>query len=65
MGKIPKVQLAARGGTPEVEIKLEDFCQKATETVEKNLDVDRIIKMAEKPHFSGYSSYDEILKDFV
>lgn len=65
VGKVPKAQLAARGGTPEVEIKLEDFCQKAIETVEKNLDVDGIIKMAEKPHFTGYLSYDEILKDFV
>ena len=64
VGKVPKAQLAARGGTPEVEIKLEDFCQKAIETVEKNLDVDGIIKMAEIPHFMGYSSYDEILKDF-
>lgn len=64
VGKVPKAQLAARGGTPEVEIKLEDFCQKAIETVEENLDVDGIIKMAEKPRFTGYSSYDEILKDF-
>jgi cobyric acid synthase len=65
VGKVPKAQLAARGGTPEVEIKLEDFCQKAVETVEKNLDVDRIIRMAEKPHFSGYLLYNEILNDFV
>lgn len=65
VGKVPKAQLAARGGTPEVEIKLEDFCQKAIETVEKHLDVDRIMKMAEKPHFSGYLSYNEILNDFV
>jgi hypothetical protein len=65
VGRVPKAQLAARGGTPEIEIKLEDFCQKAIETVEKNLDVDRIIKMAEKPQFTGYSSYNEILRDFI
>ncbi len=64
VGKVPKAQLAARGGTPEVEIKLEDFCHEAIKTVEKNLDVDRIIRMAEKPHFTGYPSYDEILKVF-
>ena len=40
-----------------MEIKLEDFCQKAMETVEKHLDVERIVKMAEKPDFTGYLSY--------
>lgn len=65
MGRVPKAQLAARGGTPEVEIKLEDFCQKAMETVEKHMDVDEIIKMARKPEFTGYLSYREILKDFI
>jgi cobyric acid synthase len=64
VGKVPKAQLAARGGTPEVDLKLEDFCQKAIETVEKHLDVQRIVKMARKPHFSGYLSYKEILGDF-
>ena len=64
VGKVPKAQIAARGGTPEVEIKLEDFCQKAMETVEKNLDIERIIQMAEKPSFMGYLSYSEILNDF-
>ncbi|MBI4813657.1 MAG: AAA family ATPase, partial [Methanobacterium sp.] len=57
---VPKAQLAARGGTPEVEIKLEDFCMKAMETVEKHLDVAEILKMAQKPEFTGYISYDEI-----
>ena len=65
VGRVPKAQLASRGGTPEVEIKLEDFCQKATETVEKYLDVDRILKMAEKPQFTGYYPFNKILKDFV
>jgi cobyric acid synthase len=60
VARVPKAQLAARGGTPEVEIKLEDFCLKAMETVEKHLDVDEILKMARKPEFTGYISYDEI-----
>lgn len=64
VGTVPKAKIAARGGTPEVEIKLEDFCQKATETVEKNLDIDEILKMADKPCFTGYKSYNEILEDF-
>ncbi len=57
---IPKAQVAVRGGTPEVEIKLEDFCMKAMETVEKHLNVEEIIKMAQKPEFTGYISYDKI-----
>ncbi|HHY01099.1 MAG TPA: AAA family ATPase [Methanothermobacter sp.] len=65
VGKVPKVQLTARGGTPEVEIKLEDFCCKAIETVEKYLDVDKIIRMAETPKFIGYPSYKEIKKVFI
>ncbi|BDZ70200.1 AAA family ATPase [Methanobacterium petrolearium] len=65
VGRVPKTQLAARGGTPEVEIKLEDFCLKAMETVEKHLDVAGIMKMAQKPYFDGYISYKEILKDFM
>ncbi|NYB52066.1 MAG: AAA family ATPase [Methanobacteriaceae archaeon] len=64
VGLVPKAQLATRGGTPEVEIKLEDFCQKAMETVEQHLDVEGIVKMAQKPYFTGYPSYDEILKGF-
>ena len=64
VGQVPKVQLAIRGGTPEVEIKLEDFCQKAMETVEKYLDVHKIVKMAEKPEFKGYMSYENVLKKF-
>jgi cobyric acid synthase len=65
VGRVPKAQLASRGGTPEVEIKLEDFCQKATETVEKYLDGARNQKLAEKPQFTGYYPFNKILKDFV
>ena len=65
VANIPKAQLAARGGTPEVELKLEDFCLKAMETVEKHLDVDEIMKMAQKPQFTGYSYYDDILDIYL
>ena len=64
VGSVSKAKLTARGGTPEVELKLEDFCFKAIETVEKHLNVDEILKMARKPEFTGYLSYDEILNDF-
>jgi cobyric acid synthase len=61
---VPKVSLTERGNTPEVEIKLEDFCINAIKTVETNLDVDRIIKLAEKPKYRGYEEYNEILDRF-
>jgi cobyric acid synthase len=61
---VPKVKLAERGNTPEVELKLEDFCLSAMRTVEENLDVDRIIQMAEEVEFKGYDSFEDILKVF-
>lgn len=61
---VPKVKLAERGNTPEVEIKLEDFCLNAMRTVEENLDVERIIQIAEEIEFNGYDSFDDILKVF-
>jgi cobyrinic acid a,c-diamide synthase len=64
ISQVPKVRLEARGSTPEVEIKLEDFCEKAMKTVEKYLDVKKIMKMAQIPHFRGYASYKEIIKQF-
>ncbi len=65
VARVPKAQLAARGGTPEVEIKLEDFCQKAMETVEQHLDVEEIMKMAKKPEFTGYRPYSDILDIYL
>jgi cobyrinic acid a,c-diamide synthase len=65
ISQIPKVQLEVRGSTPEVEIKLEDFCEKAIETVKKYLDVERIMKIAQIPHFRGYAPYKEISKQFI
>ncbi|WP_321423070.1 AAA family ATPase [uncultured Methanobacterium sp.] len=65
VASVPKAQLAVRGGTPEVELKLEDFCLKAMETVEKYVSVDEILKMAQKPQFTGYCSYEDILAIYL
>jgi len=59
---IPKVIMKERGNIPEVEMKLEEFCQHAMDTVEKNINPEIFMEMAEKPVFNGYLSYDEILK---
>jgi cobyric acid synthase len=60
ISEVPKVKLSERGGTPEVEIKLEEFCLMALKTVEENLDVDTIFSLAKKPDFKGYKSIKEI-----
>lgn len=62
---IPKVQLAKRGGTPEVEIKLEDFALKAYETVNNNFDIRIISEIMEKPEFNKYLTYDEIQNIYI
>ena len=61
---VPKVKITERGNMPEVEIKLEDFCLNAMKTVEKYLDVDKILELAVIPKFTGYMDYKEILNRF-
>jgi len=61
---IPKVSLTERGNIPEVEIKLEDFCFNAMKTVENHLDVDKILKLAAKSEFKGYTEFKDILGHF-
>jgi cobyric acid synthase len=64
IGEVPKVKLSKRGGTPEIEIKLEEFCMTAMETVETHLDLEKIISMAKKPDFRGYMSLKNIENSF-
>lgn len=64
IGEIPKIKMANRGNTPEVEIKLEEFCLNAMRTVEEHLNIEYILKMAEIPNFSGYLSYEDIVCNF-
>jgi len=61
---VPKVKLKERGNMPEVEIKLEDFCLNAVKTVEKYLDLDKIVKLAAVPNFSGYPDFNTLLNCF-
>jgi len=57
---IPKVKLDERSTTPEVEIKLEEFSKAALDTVEKHLDLEKIVKMADFPEFKEYLTFNEI-----
>jgi cobyrinic acid a,c-diamide synthase len=61
---VPKVKMEVRGGTPEVEIKLDDFCQNAMKTVDEYLNPDKWVELAEVPIFQGYISYQDILDRF-
>lgn len=64
IGEVPKIKMTDRGNTPEVEIKLEEFCLNAMETVEKHLNVEQILEMAKIPQFNGYLSYEDIVYNF-
>jgi cobyric acid synthase len=64
IGEIPKINMTERGNTPEVEIRLEEFCLSAMKTVEEYLNIHQILEMAQIPQFKGYMSYENILKSF-
>jgi cobyrinic acid a,c-diamide synthase len=49
LGMIPWLNLEHRGMIPEVEIRYEDFCAQAMETVEKNVNFDLIVNVATPP----------------
>lgn len=59
---IPRIRIKERGNIPEVEMKLEEFCLHAMDTVENNMNAEKVMEIAEKPVFEGYLSWDEILK---
>lgn len=57
---VGKFKMPKRGSTPEIEIRYDLFSQAALETVEKHLDIEKIIAMAEEIEFDRYLSIDEI-----
>ncbi len=59
---IPRIKMKERGNIPEIEMKLEEFCLHAMETIENNLDVKKILEIAEKPFFNDYLSFKDLLK---
>lgn len=61
---IPKIKMDERSTTPEVEIKLEDFSLAALDTIEKYVDLEKIINMSAIPKFERYLSFDEIKATF-
>jgi len=61
---IPKIKITERGNMPEVEIKLEDFCLNAMKTVEKYVNIDKIVELAAKPDFKEYMEYKDIIERF-
>lgn len=64
VSSVPKVRMEIRGGTPEVEIKLDEFCKNAMKTAEKYFNPEKFVELAEVPFFQGYMSYKDILDKF-
>ncbi|MGA2675929.1 MAG: AAA family ATPase [Methanobacterium sp.] len=62
--QIPKIKIEERGNTPEVELKLDEFCLNAMDTVNKFLNVDKIVEMADYPKFIGYTDHETVLNKF-
>jgi cobyric acid synthase len=62
---IPKISLTERGNIPEVEIKLDDFCLNAMDTVENYLNIEKLFKLAEEPNFNNYIGFKEIMERFT
>ena len=62
---VPKVKFQERGNMPEVEIKLEEFGMNAMKTVERYLNVEKLIGMASEPEFDGYIDYKTIENIFL
>ncbi|MDL2246935.1 AAA family ATPase [Methanobrevibacter sp. OttesenSCG-928-K11] len=62
---IGKVNLDKRGATPETEINYDKFGKIALNTVEKYLNIEKIISMSRKPKFNRYLSFDEIKNKFL
>ncbi|WP_409200154.1 DJ-1/PfpI family protein [Methanobrevibacter sp. DSM 116169] len=61
---IDKIKLDKRGNTPEVEIDYDKFSSLALNTIEDNLNIEKIANMSEIPKFNRYLSFDEIKKIF-
>jgi len=57
---IPKIKMDERSSTPEIEINLEDFTLHATNTVDKYLNLEQIVKIAKNPEFNRYLSNEDI-----
>jgi cobyrinic acid a,c-diamide synthase len=61
---LPKIKLEERGGTPEVEIRYDLFSILALNTIQKELNIEKIAKMASKPQFNKYLTLKDIEKVF-
>lgn len=59
---VEKLKLEMRGTTPEIEIKYDLFSKTALETVEKNLNIEKIAGMASEIEFNKYLTFEEIKK---
>lgn len=57
---VEKFKMPKRGSTPEIEIRYDLFSIAALKTIEKHLDINKIINMAEEIKFNSYLNIEEI-----
>ncbi len=63
LGMLPRLDLQHRGMIPEVEIRYDDFCAQAVETVEKCLNLDLLTEVAAPPKLAKID-YDALTAKF-
>jgi hypothetical protein len=64
LGMIPVSDVEGRGAIPEVEIRYEEFGAKAFEVIEKSLNLNKIIEIAE-PFAANCLDYKAFVKKFI
>lgn len=60
---VPRIELEGRGMIPEVEISYEKFGEKAIDTIERHVDLELIVSLAEAPKKTPVD-YDAFLEKF-
>jgi cobyric acid synthase len=67
LGVVPRMNLEARGMIPEVEIRYEDFGAQAIDAVERYINLDALVKLAETPKQNAvdYGAFMEKFKKLL
>jgi cobyric acid synthase len=63
LGIVPRIKMEGRGAIPEIEIKYEEFGANSIKTIEKSLNLDKLIKMAQLP-LKVHLNYTKFLDKF-
>jgi len=61
---IGKAKIQSKGRVPEDYLQLEEFTKASLDVVNKYLDVNKILELAQIPEFRGYLSFDELCERY-